>query len=202
MLEARLLVKLVEAKTLWDAPEHYTNDAQDVINEAISMATDTEWEDRLAEILKTEGYSYDQIMEQIIAKYPGVTEKNIYDVEHTDAADDLRARCHESDESYNEHVVDYLDGIIDEICTKIGDKVHRRNLQIAELKRENSHELSVKSGEYIKLHRETAKAENAIGNANLVILSILGEIDSAQGLDRSTDTIKDRLYKITNALKI
>jgi len=137
MLEARLLVKLVEAKTLWDTPPHYMNDAQDVIKEAVAMAVDTEWENRLENILNHEHHStFEQLLETFLANHPGTTKDNLYDADHKEIHRELERKLDKNTKQCNDHVTDWLGGLINQLCTSIGDKVHRRNLQIADLKRQ------------------------------------------------------------------
>lgn len=135
MLEARLLVKLVEAKTMWETPPHYTNDAQDAIRDATSMAVDTEWEDRLDRVLNPEyNLPFEQLQAQFLKDHPQVTESDLIDHNHP-ACIEFHEVCQSADKQYSDHVIMCLDSLINWLCTAIGDKVHRRNLQIADLKR-------------------------------------------------------------------
>lgn len=120
MLEARLLVKLVEAKTLWTTPPYYTNDAQDIIREAVAMAADSPWEDKLDDILP-EVVSYAELR-RLSFQDPTMTE------------DRFTKLCSTEDKRWNDIVKANLNFTIEYLCQAIGDKVHRRNLQIADLK--------------------------------------------------------------------
>jgi len=136
MLEARLLVELVKAKTMWITPPYYTNDAQDVIRIAIAMAADTEWEDRLDRVLNPEySQTYEQLLETFLACHLGVTEKNLYDADHEGVNREFTRVCQDADRENNDHTIACLDSLVEMLCTTIGDKIHRRNLQIADLKR-------------------------------------------------------------------
>lgn len=74
--------------------------------EALAMATDTEWEDAITVIVPDE---------EIIKR---------------------ACESHKKDDSEVRHMVPEVDDILESLCTAIGDKVHRRNLQIADLKRD------------------------------------------------------------------
>lgn len=134
MLEARLLVKLVEAKTLWDTPPYYTNDAQDVIKDATSMAVDTEWENRISELMTVGLIPFDQLKANFFAEHPEFTEDDLCNSE-SGAYFPFHEVCQEADKAYKHHVSFGLNDLIEWLCSTIGDKVHRRNLQIADLKR-------------------------------------------------------------------
>lgn len=135
MLEARLLVKLVEAKTLWDTPPYYTNDAQDIIKDATSMAVDTEWENRISELM-TECYMpFDQLKANFLSEHPEFTENDLVNSE-SGAYFPFHTVCQDADKAYDDHISVGLATLIEGLCSTIGDKVHRRNLQIADLKRE------------------------------------------------------------------
>jgi len=135
MLEARLLVKLTEAKTLWDTPPYYTNDAQDVIKDAVSMAVDTGWETRISELM-TEGLiPFDQLKANFLADCSDFTEADLVNSE-SKAYWPFHEICQSADRAYSHHVTTGLAALIEQLCSTIGDKVHRRNLQIADLKRQ------------------------------------------------------------------
>ncbi len=134
MLEARLLVKLTEAKTLWDTPPYFTNDAQEVINGAISMAVDTDWENRISELM-TEGLiPYDHLKSRFLSGHLRATEADLINSE-SEWYWPFHDMCEQSDKAYSHHVSTGLATITEWLCSTIGDKVHRRNLQIADLKR-------------------------------------------------------------------
>lgn len=217
MLEAQLLVKLSEAKTLWVTPPYYRNDAQDVIRSAVSAAADTKWEEPIAAILDNEMGDYDSRLESFL--HNNHLTKDDVATPDAKAYSDWERECSEADARWEQWVIGGIDSTISSLCDEIGDKIHRRNLQIADLKRENDQrvnqahrdmdrEVGRLSQEVERLgqdanreHRNLDKANIAIGNANMAILAILSAIDSAAGLDRSTETIKNNLYAIANALK-
>ena len=179
MLEARLLVKLAGARTMWHM--HHTNDAQDIISDAVNMAVDTKWEDEITTILIMPGMrNYEDIMTEVLSSYPGVTKENIYDTDeqfhykHPDAITELRRLCSESDKQYEDYVSGQLDYFIESLTNAISDKIHRRNLQIADLKRK-------------------------LGNAVIEIDGIFADINAEQ-LDRQTATLKERIGRIRSAL--
>lgn len=132
MLEARLLVKLTKVLTLWETPPYYTNDAQDELKDAVSMAVDTQWEERIANV--TADYpEYEWLKKCFFDSHPGATEENIIDGK-SEFYWKFTEVCSKSDQEYNNTVIVKLEALIDWICSAIGDKIHRRNLQIADLK--------------------------------------------------------------------
>lgn len=135
MLEARLLVKLTEAKTLWDTPPYYRNDAQCVIKDAISMAVDTEWENRISELMTESFIPFDQLKANFFTKHPEFTEDDLCNSE-SGAYFPFHEVCQEADKTYSNHISTGLATLTEWLCSTIGDKVHRRNLQIADLKRD------------------------------------------------------------------
>ena len=135
MLEARLIAKLTEAKIMWDTPPYYRNDAQDVIKDAVSMAVDTEWENRISELMTECLVPYDRLKEQFLLEHPGATEAALIDSK-SEVYWSFSRVCQSADKAYNDHVSFGLGNLIEWLCSTIGDKIHRRNLQIADLKRQ------------------------------------------------------------------
>lgn len=141
MLEVMLIEKLVEARTMWTTPPYYTNDAQDIIKEAVSMAVDSKWETEVNRILDPENKpgTYEQLRDSFLKNNPGVTLDNIIGVlvdgKHHEAYWRFHNTCEQSDKAENDRIVSTMDFIIQCINNEIGDKIHRRNLQIADLKK-------------------------------------------------------------------
>jgi hypothetical protein len=191
MLEARLLVNLAHAQSLHMLG--YTNDAEDAIGGAVMMAVDTKWEDELATILIMPGMrNYEDIKTEVLSRHQGVTEENIYDMDahfcdkHTRATNELRRLCREDDKQYNEYVSDQLSQFIESLTNAISDKIHRRNLQIADLK------------------RELDNRNKAVGDASMALLGCYKELQSLEyDMTKAETNLLTRLLpKVSRALAI
>lgn len=132
MLEARLISKLAYALALWETPPYYTNDAQYRIQEAVNLAADSLWESRIAEVLEPEFPfpTYEQIVARTKELHPDIPEDKLI------GSTDLIEACQEADRQRDRHIVQGLENLINDLCSAIGDKIHRRNLQITDLKRQ------------------------------------------------------------------
>lgn len=139
MLEIELIKKLVEALTMWTTPPHYTNDAQDVIHEAVGLAVDTEWEKEIQEILEPEMHppTLEQLEAAFLEEHKEYTKENLTDLCH-DANWKYHHFLEQSDKDESKRIVYLMESLIRRLGDSVSDKVHRRNMQIADLKKQLS----------------------------------------------------------------
>lgn len=210
MLEAQLLAKLVLAQVYWE--EDYGNDVQGILQSATNMAADTEWENKIADIT---GEEYHETYEQLQARflhnnYPDVTPEQLSQIgstyhslswqhdakisEPTDAqkrmVDQWDEECRNADAQWRHHVTEGIACMIDELDNAIGDKIHRRNLQIADLKKQASKP---------DLTQQVTKLAGNIGRAMVLVNKTLDDFDH-ENVDRQTPTLKRRFTDIKQAL--
>lgn len=137
MLEIEVIKKLVTAHTLWTTPPYYTNDAQDVIREAVGLTVDTEWEKEVQEILEPEikPTTLEELEVLFLKRHPEYTKENLTDIGH-EAFFAYHEFLSELDGKVSEHIAWAMRSIIRRLGDSVTDKVHRRNLQIADLKKQ------------------------------------------------------------------
>lgn len=136
MLEIELIKKLAVAHSMWTTPPYYTNDAQDVIMQAVGLAVDTEWEKEIQEILEPEmkSPSLEQLEAIFLSMYPKYTKDNLNNYGH-EANRRYQGFLGQSDKEENERITGLMEVLIQRLGDSVSDKVHRRNLQIADLKK-------------------------------------------------------------------
>lgn len=200
MLEARLLVKLARAQMLWELD--YGNDAQGEVSDAMAMAVDTEWEDRLDKVLNPEyNPTLEQLTELFLSNHPGSTKADL-DIEY--AADKytpiygkLYGEFHEylveSDNQNKHNTIVCLDSLIDQICNAIGDKIHRRNLQINDLKREPER---LKA----RINRATSVVNSILADISGGKLEILADMSTDDLVGPDVLDLRERIGKVNLAL--
>jgi hypothetical protein len=140
MIEIELIKKLVEAHTLWVTPPYYTNDAQNVIMQAVNLAVDTEWEKQLQEILEPDNPipPLEKLEEQFLARNSQYTKDDIQDYNntHNSANSEYHAYLQSIGEAEKQRIVGMMEYMTHKLGESVSDKVHRRNIQIADLKKQ------------------------------------------------------------------
>lgn len=180
MLEAQLLIKLVRAQVYWE--QNYGNDTDGVLELAMNMAVDTDWEDKIDDIIHDEFHeTYEQLQARFLHNnYPDVTPEQLAQIgstyhslswqynakikEPTDAQKRMVGQwddeCRNADAQWRQHVSQGIDYMIGKLDNAIGDKIHRRNLQIADLKKQASRP---------DLTQQVVALANRIGRAGVMI---------------------------------
>jgi len=138
MLETKLITKLTEALTLWGiTPPYYRNDAQDVLYDTEVLASGSDFEADITRILNPEfpEPDYDELVNIFLKQHPQWTKDNLFETGH-DASLRFHEVCEGSDKRRSDIIVGQIMFNISKLEASIAYKIHCRNVQIDDLKRQ------------------------------------------------------------------